>query len=165
MKHRIPLRPTPDLKGRKNKLSLSRVNWFKHTWGDNSHAANNSFACSSRFLTPRSILWRSFETTPASRPNIQRLNPAWGFIINCNERHEPFSVNRRSALSLRIVMRYSDLDVNIRSVATTMERKRWFRRTTIWWQDPYSKRMTYMAPQCLWQSNHRSSRRQSHQRE
>lgn len=73
--------------------------------------------------------------------------------MNSSERDEPFSVNRRSALSLRIVMRYSDRDVNIRSVATATERKvnsdgRRF-GAKISKEDPYSERMTYKAPQCL----------------
>ena len=53
---------------------------------------------------------RLSDTTPTTRPKYVVNN-----IQHVVRQHKPFSVSLKSALSLLIVIRNSDLDVNIRS--------------------------------------------------
>jgi len=93
------------------------------TWGLKATDFKTAIASSISPLVFWNTSQRSSETTPTSLPRAHQTIcvSTWGFLSKEHLHGEPLRVNLKSALSLRMVIRYSDRDVNIRSENQSIE--------------------------------------------
>ena len=89
----------------------TQIPWLPHPWGLNEMDFRRVFIFAIVRRVFSNAVHRSSETAPIARPVILQLQ-----IFNRNDgSYQPFPVSLRSALSLRMLIRYSDREVNIRS--------------------------------------------------
>jgi len=100
------------------------------TWGLKATDFRAATASSISLLVFWNTSQRSSETTPISLPRAHQTIcvSIWGYLPKEHLHGEPLRVNLKSALSLRMVIRYSDRDVNIRSKIQFIEKA--YTRTT-----------------------------------